>query len=78
MKTIFNVNVVLKNKTQFLRLKKAIKNKGLKMYSNKPFDINQNNFHFGRESFDSWFLNTKDLNVTETEFIELLKQYKDA
>jgi len=79
-KTIFNTNVELKSKSQFLRLKKAIKEAGLKMWSNEPFDIKQNNFHCETTemSFDSWFLNSKDITVTEAEFLQLLKEYKDG
>ena len=78
-KSIFNTNVELKNKTQFNRLKKEILKTGLKIYSDVGFIGNAIEFHFNESAnaFDCWRFKTREFEVTETEFIELLKQYKN-
>jgi len=78
-KTIFNTNVELKNKTQFNRLKKAILKAGLKIYSDVKFNSTSIQFHFNEnaDAFDCWLYKTREFEATETEFIELLKQYKN-
>ena len=77
MRTIFNTYVELKSKAMYNRLAKAVKNKGFEIYSKNGYNGFENSFHFTADvnSFDCWQIR-RGQEVTEKEFLELLKEYK--
>jgi len=85
MKNIFNVYVEMESQEQCDRMKKLCVDNGLvitprKVYDGFTFDKGFFKYFYysiGVEVFQVWHGDTNNTQVTETEFIELLKQYKD-
>jgi len=79
MKTIFDVYVEMDSQATCDRMKQlCVDNKLMYFDTTKSFILGDLN-HFGeyRGVFGLWSLTNKT-KATETEFIELLKQYKDV
>ena len=79
MKTIFTVYVPMESQEQCDRMKKACADDGLPIYKNEIlFDIDESYFEYNpiARGFSTWRLGT-ETQVTETEFMELLKEYKN-
>jgi len=83
MKNIFNVYVEMESQEQCDRMKQLCVDNGLPIWEDYSafdflkdyvFGYNKTEF-FIYDLMDNW---NKQTQVTETEFIELLKQYKDV
>lgn len=81
-KNIFNVYVEMESQEQCDRMKKLCIDNGLKIWDYKHAFSLIETIYFGytkQDGFAVWGTHFKDeIRATETEFIELLKQYKDV
>jgi len=77
MKTIFNVYVVMDSQATCDRMKQICVDNGLPIWDNYIY-FNEVYPHFGYNAgiFDTWYFENKT-QVTETEFLQLLKEYNN-
>lgn len=80
-KTIFNVYVEMQDQATCDRMKQLCVDNGLDYWDDFRFNVipteNHIYFYFYDGDFCNWQKIEKQTKVTETEFIELLKQYKN-
>ena len=79
MKTIFNTYIEIESQEQADRLKKVCIDNELDCWpSEDTFVLDENYKHFGcyKGYFDIWNLSIGYTQVTETEWMQLLKEYK--
>jgi hypothetical protein len=82
-KTIFTVAVPMQDQEQCDRMKAVCLENGLPIpFDERNFILDINNKHFAYSEFQDLFFifseQTGKTQVTEAEFLELLKEYKDG